>query len=579
MKVRNIKGISICPASWVTALAVLALAAIICSFWMPSFAAETSLLTGRVTSDGKPVPGAPVKARLDGSSITVSAYTNGRGDYSFPDWSHLTAGSHSITIELPEFTSAKREGVMLSAGKTARLDFALESRAPTIADATQGEIASAMPGTEDQKFLLSQCGQCHSLQLALRTPRDRETWLKTVRRMAGARRAEENPPGTRAFDQKKYVEPLADYLATVRGPGAPKEIPFKLRPRPTGDASTQIVVTEFEIPRGGKSDLYITRGDRRFAWPHDVAIDPNGQYVWYTDHFTDILGRLDRKTGEVKEFPFTPARRKGARSAANAEDPTGPEDGRAGEPGGGSHKILFAPDGNLIFGTGSGTIIFDPKTEQFKVWPSGSVMFGISRNGDVWYLDRGNLNRLNTKTGEVKSWPAPANAGGYDVEIDALDRFVYNGWRTGIMGVFNPETQKFTEYPVPTPGAGPRRGEFDAKNRYWTALYYGGRLAMFDPGNGKTKEYALLPDVKPFGPPYLAPYSVSVDDKNQFVWTTDLNSSRVYRLNMKTEKMTEFYMPAHYELRDITVDRFASRPTVWLPAYRPQSRIVSIEMR
>ena len=37
-------------------------------------------------------------------------------------------------------------------------------------------------------------------------------------------------------------------------------------------------------------------------------------------------------------------------------------------------------------------------------------------------------------------------------------------------------------------------------------------------------------------------------------------------------------MPVPYELRDLTVDRFANRPTVWLPAYRPQSKIVKVEV-
>jgi streptogramin lyase len=102
---------------------------------------------------------------------------------------------------------------------------------------------------------------------------------------------------------------------------------------------------------------------------------------------------------------------------------------------------------------------------------------------------------------------------------------------------------------------------------------------MFDPGTGKAREFALLPNVKPFSAPYLAPYSASVDNKHQFVWTTDLNSARIYKLDMKTEAMTEYYMPVPYELRDLTVDRFASRPTVWLPGYRPQSKIVKVEIR
>jgi streptogramin lyase len=146
------------------------------------------------------------------------------------------------------------------------------------------------------------------------------------------------------------------------------------------------------------------------------------------------------------------------------------------------------------------------------------------------------------------------------------------------MGVFDPETEKFGEYPVPTPQSGPRRGDFDAEGRYWTGLFYGGRLARFDPDKGEVKDFPLIPGIKPFGAPFLAAYSASVDDKNQIVWTQDFNTGRVFSFDMKTEKTTEFFMPSFYEMRNIAADKFADRPTVWIPAYRPASKIVKIQL-
>ncbi len=110
-------------------------------------------------------------------------------------------------------------------------------------------------------------------------------------------------------------------------------------------------------------------------------------------------------------------------------------------------------------------------------------------------------------------------------------------------------------------------------------IYWAGRIIRLIRPRARSKKISLLPDTKPFGAPYLAPYTVSVDDKNQFAWTTDLNSGRIFRVDMKTDKATEYFMPLPYELRDLKVDRFAARPTVWLPAYRPQSKIVKVEMR
>src|SRR5438552_7044902 len=270
-----------------------------------SLAAEDSLLGGRVTSSsGQPLAGVPVRAHRENSNIAVSVYTNSRGDYLFPGWSDLFAGSYSIGIDLPDFEPVRREAVTLSAGKTARLDFTLPPRQPSIADATASEIVAALPGTDDQKHLLIQCDNCHSLQFALRMSRTKDEWTAIVRRMAGERAVSRETPGTRAFGQKKYVEPLADYLASIRGPGSSNQLPFELRPRPTASASTRLVITEYDIPRGGQRDLNILRGDRRFAWPHDILIDPKSDYAYYTDHFSFNLGRLNRRTGGVKEYPY-----------------------------------------------------------------------------------------------------------------------------------------------------------------------------------------------------------------------------------------------------------------------------------
>jgi len=102
---------------------------------------------------------------------------------------------------------------------------------------------------------------------------------------------------------------------------------------------------------------------------------------------------------------------------------------------------------------------------------------------------------------------------------------------------------------------------------------------MFDPSKGDVREFPLIPDTKPFGSPFLAPYCNAVDDKNQLVWVSDFNSSRIYRFDMRTQKSTEFFMPQPYEVRDLTVDKSASCPTVWIPAYRPPSKMVKVEVR
>jgi len=541
-----------------------------------SLAAEDSLLRGRVaSSSGQPLAGVPVRAHRENSNIAVSVYTNSRGDYLFPGWSDLSAGSYSIGIDVPDFEPVRREAVMLSAGKTARLDFTLPSRQPSITDATASEIVAALPGSNDQKHLLVQCDNCHSLQFALRTPRTKEEWTQIIRRMAGERAVSRETPGTRAFGQKKYVEPLAEYLASIRGPGSSDQIPFQLHPRPTSEAATRLVVTEYDIPRSGTRDLNIIRGDRRFAWPHDIVLDPKSPYAYYTDHFSYRLGRLDRRTGETKESPYTLLPGMGREGMGIVTE----GQARAGNPGGGAHDIAFDPDGNVVFGMGGGTVRFNPRTEEFTPWASGSNMFGMDPAGKVWYLDKG-LHKLDLKSGEVKHYTVPDGTDDdtYDMETDAQGRSIMALFRLGKIGLFDPKTEEYAAYPTPTPGSGPRRGEMDARGRLWVGLYWAGRVGLFDPSKREVTEYALIPGNKPYTPPFPSPYTVAVDDKNQIVWTTDFNSSRIYRLDMKTAESTEFFMPSPYEVRDLTVDKTASRPTLWIPAYRPPSRMVKVQV-
>ena len=541
--------------------------------WSNAAAAEDALLSGTVvSSNGNAVAGIPVRAHREHSNVTVNVYTNGRGDYTFPGWSDLPPGTYSITIDAPEFEPVQQQ-TPLSSGKTTRLDFTLRSRQPSIADATAADIVAALPGTDDQKHLLIQCDNCHSLQFALRTGRTQDGWVQIIQRMAGERAVSRETPGTRAFGQKAYVERLAEYLASIRGVGSSGELPFKMRPRPTADASTGLVVTEYEIPRSGHRDLNILRGDRRFAWPHDILLDPKSSYAYYTDHFSFVLGRLDRRTGEVKEFPYNILPGMGREGGIVAERQL-----RAGNPGGGAHDMAFDPAGNVIIGMGGGTVRFDPKTEAFTPWASGSNMFGIDPTGTVWYLDKG-LHALDMKTGVVKHYTVPdeTDEDTYDMETDAKGRSIMNLWRLGKVGVFDPSSETFTAYPTPTPGSGPRRGEIDAQGRAWMTLYWAGRVARFDPETGEIKEYPILPGHQAYTPPFPSPYSLSVDDKNQTVWTNDFNNGRVYRLDIKTGQSIEFLMPDPYEVRDLTVDETATRPTVWIPVYRPPSKMVKVQ--
>src|SRR5215471_1768427 len=223
-----------------------------------------SLLAGKVISTaGEALAGIPVKAHRDNSPVTVAVYTDAKGEYSFPTWSDVTAGAYSVAVEMPDFERTAKP-VTVSDGKTAQIDFTLKSKPLAYEDATASEIVAGLPGTDQQKVLFSQCSNCHTLQWALQAGRSKEDWVRVIRKMEGGNTADRETPGTYAFGQKQFVEPLAEYLTSIRGPDSSDNVPFKRRPRPTDAASTNLVVTEYALPRGGERELYMLRGDRRF---------------------------------------------------------------------------------------------------------------------------------------------------------------------------------------------------------------------------------------------------------------------------------------------------------------------------
>src|SRR3989440_588426 len=528
-----------------TALTAIAMAAAytLMSPSTPLAQEGTSLLAGKVASStGEALAGIPIKAHRDNSPITIAVYTDAKGEYSFPTWSDLTPGSYSVGVDLPDFERTAKP-VAVTEGKAATIDFTLKSKPLAYEDATNSEIVAALPGTDQQKVLFSQCGNCHSLQWALAVARTKEDWVRVIKKMAG-RAAEEVTPGTYAFSQVQFIEPLADYLVSIRGPGSSDKIPFKQRPRPTDAASTNLVVTEYALPRGGDRELYMLRGDRRFVWPHDVIM--NDKYAYYTDHFSYVLGRVDVKTGEAKEIPFQIP--KGAGGEARSMEGGGAgADTRPGQPGGGAHELQFDRRGNVIIGMDSGTVKYDPKYGQFTSWPAGRAMFGLDPDGNVWNLSRaGTLVKFDTNSDELKReiFQLPKNLGIYDTDTDSKGRTHLYIMREGKIGIFDPKTAKYDEYKTPTPMAGPRRGQIDGQDRLWAAEFYAGQLLMFDPDKKVIKEYPLVNGTKPYAAPHAEPYSASADDKNQIVWTHDFSSSRLYRIDMNTGHSTEYMTPS-----------------------------------
>src|SRR4029077_20101076 len=95
-----------------------------------------------------------------------------------------------------------------------------------------------------------------------------------------------DPEGGSNRGSKEDQQKLVKWLASVRGPNA-VDAPYQAFPRPRG-ASTRAVVTEYEVPRELMS-------------LHDVSGDSQGN-IWFTSHKSRVFGKLDPRSGVVKEY-------------------------------------------------------------------------------------------------------------------------------------------------------------------------------------------------------------------------------------------------------------------------------------
>ncbi len=105
-----------------------------------------------------------------------------------------------------------------------------------------------------------------------------------------------------------------------------------------------------------------------------------------------------------------------------------------------------------------------------------------------------------------------------------------------IAGV-DPKTLEIREYPLPDPGARPRRIAITPDDFVWYSDFARGYLGRLDPASGAVKEWP-----SPSGPK-SAPYGISAI--NGVIWYSESGSTpnTVVRFDPKTEKFQSWAIP------------------------------------
>jgi virginiamycin B lyase len=164
------------------------------------------------------------------------------------------------------------------------------------------------------------------------------------------------------------------------------------------------------------------------ARPHSIVADKDG-FIWYTGNSNATIGKLDPKTGKITEYktkskdPHSAAFHPNGRLYFTAQQSRmigrlSPETGEitevATEPN--PYGIQVAADGTLwVAHNGTNKISSvhpDTLVSRFYEVPDTASRIrrlGFTSDGMVWYgNNRGKIGRLNPKTGEIKEWPSPS---------------------------------------------------------------------------------------------------------------------------------------------------------------------------
>ena len=527
-------------------------------------------LDGRVSSDAEgAMAGVLVRAKGQGTPIAVTVVTDNAGRYSFPA-NRLKQGKFDISIRAVGYGLTDPVSVEIAPGKTRHADLKLSKTTNLTDQLTSAEWLLSVPGAEAQKNQLFRCAACHSLERIVQSKHDPEEWPSTLARMRSySEQAVPEHPVQLPYKVSAQPDPaFASYLSTINL-SSTNEWKYELKtlPRPTGRA-TRVIVTEYDLPDPG-------------SLPHDAMLDDKGM-VWYNDFREPIIGRLDPRTGEVKEWRLPPLK------------PGFPE---------GILSIEFGADGYLWiprFRQG-GYTRFDPRTEKFQTWlvppeyndaRALQPQVAAAPDGTAWFPGGESLLmfKVDPKADRVTTYPMypdyhpdekssgiiqfsynekPTGHSTYGLAADSHSNVYFCDIVGGNIGKMDPKTGHVTLYKTPTLNSGPRRISVDAQDRVWFGEYYANKLGMFDPKTEQFREWSAPT-------PWLGPYPAKAD-KNGDAWTSGMGADFVLRLDHKTQQFTEYLLPTgNANIRSIDIDNSTSPVTVWVAEVH-QGKVAKIE--
>jgi virginiamycin B lyase len=347
------------------------------------------------------------------------------------------------------------------------------------------------PDGPGKETFVAMCGGCHDINRS-RAGYTPDGWRTVVRMMQNL----EIPVPKEKWDE------LTQYLI--------KSFPERERPAAVIiDGPVKISIKLWPVP---------TPGSR----PHDPLATRDGM-LWYTGQTSDVMGRLDPKTGTFKEFPL-----------------------KGGHPG--PHGAAEDRDGNIWY-TGNHIAVIgklDPKTgavTEYKM-PDPEIKdphtLNFDQNGILWFTAQNAniIGRLDPKTGElkiIKSLTPRSRPYGLLVNSKGVPVIVLFG--TNKVATVDPVTLAIREYVLPDPAARPRRLALEGDTIVWYTDFARGFLGRLDLATGVVKEWQ-----SPSGPKSW-PYGIVFTKGALWYNESAAKPNTIVRFDPKTEKFQSWAIP------------------------------------
>ena len=494
------------------------------------------------------------------NGVRTTVYTDPQGHFEFPK---MQAGDYVLRIPTPLiFKPYVIDSVHIEGA--AKLDDIVLERVgdsdalpatPEIERQLSGaEILWNMPGTVQEKATLQKnCSACHSWQQIFRNRYDEHSWSLIVDRMtqysgtslvirikgtASTGAAGGNSVNRRDGTSPEEVKTLVNFLTRVRGPEAQDE-PMRAFVRPTG-GDTKVVVTEYELPQ---SLLAL----------HDAQGDSKGN-IWWTSHKTDLVGKLDPKTGIVTEYtiPLTPKGMPGTHAVRIDKNdiPWFSENW--------SHNL-----NRLDPATGKVTQVHIEDAVPLNAPGFGN--FSMTPDGFVWDSRDNNVRKIDPETGKViERYPLQVSFS-YDNLISADGKYYGGGGLPAWGNTIERMDLSTGEWIKQNSGAHmmtAKRGGFDPYDNPW---FGGGDGALIEL-NAKT---GLIEEHRPpIAPSPYTDFYEAHPDKNGEVWAGVLHGRQMVRYNQKTGEWRVYVLPEPYAYdRRTYIDASTHPVTVWYVDY------------